>query len=212
MIHGRRALDRAGIAEYTGAAEATVEKWHLDRDNNTGFPRVCHTGEDGRHWYWQTDVTAFWKRHQAAKQAALTPVNRSGDPDEYVTAPEAAKILGYKSHRNLPPALVDNPDDTEALPSGRQRRRWRRSTIWAYADSRTADKGGGRPAGSGTHPHKGRNYGNDPRLDTAVQLVKRATASGHSTRGLGTELAAKLGVDERTARRLIAAAKDLAAS
>lgn len=206
MIKGRRALDRAGVAEYTGAAEPTVERWHLDR-TTSGFPPVCDTSDDGRHWFWEKDITAFWTHHQAAKQAQLTPVDRSGDPDELVTAPEAAKILGYKSHRNLPPALTDHPDDTEDLPSGRQRRRWRRASVWAYADNRAADKGGGRPAGAGVHPHQGRNYGNDPRLAAAVALLNEATTAGRSSRGLGVELARMLGIDERTARRLLAAAK-----
>lgn len=206
-INSRPALDRPGVAEYTGKSENTVKYWYLNR-KRTGFPETCDTDSDGRQWFWQTEITAFWKRHQAAKEAALTTVDRSGDPGELVTAPQAAKILGLAHRDNLPNTLLDHPDDVEDLVSGRKRRRWRRSSLWAYADRRIADPAAGRPTGTGTgRESRHLHYDNDQRLAAAIELVTDATAAGRGTRGLGAQLARSLGIDERTAQRLISAAK-----
>ncbi|MGH3647302.1 MAG: hypothetical protein ACRDTM_09015 [Micromonosporaceae bacterium] len=53
--------------------------------------------------------------------ASYTTVDRNGDPEELLTAPHAARVLGHRDHRSLPAALLDNPDHTTQLPSSRLR-------------------------------------------------------------------------------------------
>ncbi|MER7273512.1 hypothetical protein ABT369_03550 [Dactylosporangium sp. NPDC000244] len=205
---GRRvALDRDGVATYTGAARSTVNHWHRHR-HTTGFP-AAFTDETGREWFWLDDVRTFHTAHRAAKLAVLTEIDRSGDPWELVGSGTAAKIMRYSSYRNLPDELLDCPDATEELPSGRVRRRWHRRTVWAIADARTGRQSTGRTPGTTTGPRKAHPYADDPRLATAIALLDAARAEGRDSRGLGVELATRLGVTERTAQRLLAVAREV---
>ena len=114
-------------------------------------------------------------------------------------------MLGYVNHRSLPKFLLDHPDEVDQLPSGRVRRRWYRQSVWNFADTRIDRHSTGRPPGT-TPPCEARSYANDPRLDTAVQHLRQ---HGETTRGLASQLARRLQITERTARRLIAAARAL---
>ncbi len=198
--HRRVQVDRAGVAERTGVSAATVDYWHLQRAK-TGFPVKADTDPDGRDWWWQADIDTFHAEHLAERAARFTRVDRSGDPRDLLTAPQAAQVLGYKDHRSLPDELLHTPDRAEELPSGRLRRFWYRRTVWAYADGRPLRHSTGRPAG---HP-----YADDPRLDAALALVEEADAAGTGSAGLGTYLSRRLGVGERTGQRLIAAAVEV---
>jgi hypothetical protein len=203
-IDGRPALDRVGVAEHTGAAYSTVNHWRRHRARS-GFPEGF-TGSDGREWFWLDDVDAFHALHRTAKRAELTRVDRRGDPDEEVTSGMAAKILGYRSYRNLPDVLLDQPDRVEKLSDGRIRRYWRRRTVWAVADNRTGRQSTGRTPGT-TGARKPHPYADDPRLDAAHELLA-AHGPGTNRRGLGAVLARQLGITERTAQRLLAEAAD----
>jgi predicted DNA-binding transcriptional regulator AlpA len=197
----RRQLDRAGIAERTGMSTATVDRWYRHR-TRTGFPDKADTGLDGRDWWWQADIDAFHTVHLAARASAFTRVDRSGDPRDLLTAPQAAQVLGYKNHRSLPDDLIDNPDHVEHLPSGRRRRYWHRRTVWTYVDGRPLRHSSGRPAGTTIGSRASHPYADDPRLDTALALIN---VDGDRA-GLGTQLAHYLNISERTGQRLIAAA------
>src|SRR5262249_43152782 len=159
---GRRQLDRAGIAERVAVSTATVDYWHLRRDE-TGFPAKADTDADGRDWWWQKDIDTFHAAHLATRAASFTEVDRTPNPRDLLTAPQAARVLGYKNHRSLPDELLDNPDQAEELPSGRLRRRWYRQTVWDYADGRPLRHSTGRPVGSGTGPRVPHWYADDPR-------------------------------------------------
>jgi hypothetical protein len=208
MRQRRRQLDRAGIAERNGVSPATVDYWHLQRAR-TGFPAKADTDTDGRDWWWQTDIDAFYAHHVAELAAKLTRVDRTGHPRDLLTAPQAATVLGYKNHRSLPDELVHNPDQFEELPSGRLRRYWYRRTVWNYADGRPLRHSTGRPAGTGTGPLQPHPYADDPRLDAALALLDRAENAGVGITGLGAQLARQLGTAKRTGQRLIAAAVGL---
>jgi hypothetical protein len=204
---GRRiTLDRAGVADYTGAARPTVNLWHRQRDT-TGFPDAI--ADVSGEWFWLDEVTAFHTAHQAAKLAELTEIDRGGDPNELVGSGTAAKIMRYGSYRNLPDELRDCPDDVEVLSDGRLRRRWYRRTVWAVADARTGRQSTGRTPGSVTGPRKPHPYADDPRLSAACELLESAHADGRDTRGLGVELAARLRIPSRTAQRLLAVASEV---
>ncbi|MGA5304578.1 hypothetical protein ACPCHT_32035 [Nucisporomicrobium flavum] len=200
----RVALDRHGVGTHTGAAASTVNHWHRHRER-TGFPEAF-TDDTGTEWFWQDEIDAFYTAHLKAKLAVLTPVDRSGDPNELVGSGDAARILGYGSYRNLPDELRDQPDDIEILSDGRLRRRWQRRTVWAIAAARTGRQSTGRTPGT-TGPRKPHPYADDPRLRAAADLLAEARHADRHQRGLGIELARSLGVSQRTAQRLLAAAK-----
>lgn len=201
-INGRTALDRHGVAKHLGAAYSTVNHWHRHRVR-FGFPEgFTH---DGARWFWREDIEAFHAAHLAAKRAELTTVDHQGHPDDLVGSGAAARILGYGSYRNLPDTLYDRPDRTEQLPDGRTRRYWYRRTVWELADARTGRQSTGRTPGT-TGPRKPHRYADDPRLQAAVDLIAEAQAAGRDRRGLGVELASRLGLGERTAQRLLNAA------
>jgi hypothetical protein len=197
-----RQLDRAGVCALTGASAATVDYWYLHRDR-TGFPDRADT--DGRYWWWRIDIETFQIAHRAHRATSFTPVNRTGDPGDLLTAPQAARVLGYKDHRSLPPTLLNCPDDVIELPSGRLRRRWYRRTVWTFADTRPDRHSTGRPSGIPSRELQCA-YGKDPRLGVARELLHSAPDSAPPA-GLGIELARRLGVSERTGQRLIAAAR-----
>jgi hypothetical protein len=201
-ISGRRAVDRAGVAEHLGVAYSTVNHWHRHR-TRFGFPDGF--AHDSGEWFWLDDIEAFHAAHQAAKRAVLTKVDRRGHQNDLVGSGEAARILGYGSYRNLPDKLLDRPDRTEELADGRIRRYWYRRTVWAVADARTGRQSTGRTPGT-TGPRKPHPYADDARLQAAADLLAEALAAGRDRRGLGVELARRLGIAERTAQRLLSAA------
>ncbi|WP_018223596.1 MULTISPECIES: hypothetical protein [Salinispora] len=204
MIGGRVALDRAGVAAHTGAAYSTVNHWHRHRarfDFPEGFQH------DGCEWFWLDDIEAFHAAHQTAKRAELTKVDRRGDSEDLIGSGTAARVLGYKSYRNLPDTLYDHPDRIESLPDGRVRRLWFRRTVWAVADARTGRQSTGRTPGT-TGARKPHPYADDPRLPAAIALLTEADHTGRDRRGLGVALAQQLGITQRTAQRLLAAASD----
>jgi len=203
--NGRTQIDKAGVRAYVGAGASTVNLWHR-ACGTSGFPKPAETDDDGRAWWWLDDIKTFWTAHLTARAALFTRADHRGEPDDLLSAPQAAKILGYKDHRSLPDALIDNPDQTEELPSGRLRRWWYRRTVWAYADSRPLRRSTGRPLGATSSPRKTHPYADDPRLDIARQLLTDAHENGTGTSGLGVQLARRLGIHERAAQRLIQAA------
>jgi hypothetical protein len=202
-INDRRALDRAGVAEHTGAAYTTVVHWHRHR-TRFGFPEgFVH---EGTRWFWADDIDTFHAAHREAKLADLTEVDRRGDPRDLVTSGAVARILGYRSYCNLPESLYDHPDHVELMSDGRQRRYWYRQTVWDHADARTGNQSPGRTPGSTTGPRKPHPYADDPRLAVALDLLREADAHGRDRRGLGKQLAEHLGIPERTAQRILAVA------
>jgi len=202
-IDGRTALDRSGVAAHLGVAYTTVNNWHRHRTRFTFPDGFTH---DGGEWFWLDDIDRFHTAHLAAKRAELTKVDRRGQPDDLVGSGAAARILGYRSYRNLPDTLYDRPDRIERLPDGRVRRLWFRRTVWAVADARTGRQSTGRTPGT-TGARKPHPYADDPRLQVAVELLNEAGTGEQSPRGLGVELARRLRVGERTAQRLLTQAR-----
>lgn len=185
-INGRPVISRADIIAR-GMGKSTAEGLYRNRAV-TGHPEKA--GRIGRTDYWYQDEWEAWQAsYRQAKRARLTTVDRSGDPGELVNAAGAARILGYANahvvNANLRLGFFPEPDQVTTLPSGRGRRRWKRATILAWADSRQGP-GGGHPAGSPGAPAKPHPYAGDPRLD----LVRTWLARGHAL--TGTTLAAEL--------------------
>jgi len=145
LIGGRPHATLAALAEQAGEPLASLQRWHLRRAS-TGHPEAVVL--DGRRYvdveHWQT----WHARHLAARRSGLTPVDRSGDPDELVGTGEAARILGYTDpvtvRRYVARGQFITPDTVETLPSGRRRRRWTRRRIWEFADARSWSRTPGR--------------------------------------------------------------------
>ena len=102
------------------------------------------------------------------------------------------------------PGYFPEPDEVEELPSGRLRRRWRRRTIWTWADQRDR-RGGGRPPGpasaDATPSGQRLHYRDHPAMPT----VRACLAAGNPP--TGPELAQQFTISERTAWRIIRAAR-----
>jgi hypothetical protein len=156
ITNGHTAIDRAGIADLTGADLSTVDKWYSNRQRY-GFPPRPNGVQQA--WWYLDDIERFWDHYQKAHQAVLNLVDRTGDPHELIGAPQAARVLGYNSNADLPLALLNLADDITPLPSGRLRRKWRRRTLWTWADHHVGHYRTGRPTGPkgprGTTDHNG---------------------------------------------------------
>jgi len=190
-----------------GVSRQSLYLWYRDRADN-GFPEVA--GKIGRTDYWYEDDWTIWlESHRRERVATLTEVSRHGDPGELVDAEEAARIMGYASgyviHARRRRGAFPEPDDVRTGGRGRPAPLWRRSTVWAAADNRKPVGGRGRPGTPGK-PAKPHPYADDPRL-AAVLAVLRSGAEPSSS-----DLAAEWGVSQRTAERIIRAARDLPAT
>lgn len=138
LIGGRPHVTPAALAADTGEPLANLNHWYLHRDRNGHPPATILDRrryvdlEHWRHWY---------DRHLAERRAGLTAIDRSGDPDELITAAEAARILhiGYSTLTSyISHGQFIEPDTDQTLPSGRgHRRRWRRRRVWAFAEARS---------------------------------------------------------------------------
>ena len=198
-------ISRADLAAR-GVPPATVSGWYRDRAR-TGHPEKA--GRIGRTDYWYEDEWTAWHlSHQHAKIEALTQVDRDGDPDELVNAAEAARILRYASryviHANRRLGYFPEPDAYAPARRGRPSPLWKRSTVWATADSRPGP-GGGHKQGTPGAPAKPHPYAGDERLARALAELRSGA------RPSAAELAAEWNVSPRTAERIIRAAKALLA-
>jgi hypothetical protein len=144
-INGRAVIGRADMAAR-GIPPGTVTGWYRDRAR-TGHPEKA--GRIGRTDYWYEDEWAAWyEAHLRDKVESLTEVDRQGDPDDLVDAAEAARMLRYANryviHANRRLGYFPAPDAYGRATRGRQAPLWKRSTVWAAADSRQGMGGGHR--------------------------------------------------------------------
>ena len=187
-----------------GVPKTTVNGWYRDRAR-TGHPEKA--GRVGRTDYWYEDEwTAWHEAYLRAKIESLTQVDRDGDPDDLVDAAEAARMLRYSGrdviHANHRLGYFPEPDAYGMTGRGRPAPLWKRSTVWAAADSRPGMGGGHRPGTPGA-PAKPHSYAGDERL-ARVLAELRSGAQPSSVR-----LATEWNVSQRTAERIIQAARAL---
>jgi hypothetical protein len=162
-------------------------------------------GTIGRTTYWYEDEWVDWYRsYRDRKLQGLTQVDRSGAPDDLVDAAEAARIMGYSDraviHANVRLRYFPHPDDYGTTAKGRPSPRWRRSTVWAAADSRKGS-GGGRPPGTPHPSPKPHPYAGDERFETVLRLLRSGAEPSTAA------LAAQWHVSQRTAERIVRAAR-----
>ena len=184
-----------------GVPAATASVWYRDRAR-TGHPEKA--GRIGRTDYWFEDEWAAWlQSYRQGKLDSLTEVDRRGDPDDLVDAAEAARMLRYSSrnviHANRRLGYFPEPDAYGPARRGRSAPLWKRSTVWAAADSRPG-AGGGRKPGSPVKPHA---YAGDERLARVLADLRSGASPS------AADLAAEWNVSRRTAERIIRAARAL---
>lgn len=200
---GRRLITRADMARISGASMPTLHRWYAERARNH-HPEPVET--DGKRLLFDETQWRQWHAaHLAAKKASLTTVDRTGDPNELIDVTEFARVLGYSGNdpgatirayvRNNPGYLPD-PDHSEETSAGRIRRYWYRRNAWKFADSRDK-RGGARPVSE----HRPTHYATHPHMDA----VRAALAKPNPP--TASELARRLGINERTAQRLVKAAR-----
>ena len=186
-----------------GVPKTTVNGWYRDRAR-TGHPEKA--GRIGRTDYWYEDEwTAWHEAHLRSKVESLTRVDRTGDPDDLVDAAEAARMLRYISryviHANRRLGYFPEPD-AYGTNAGRRAPLWKRSTVWAAADSRQGMGGGHKPGTPGA-PAKPHPYADDERLTRVLAELR------DGIRPSAAELAAEWNVSRRTAARIIHTARTL---
>jgi hypothetical protein len=185
-----------------GVSRQSVYRWYRDRAV-TGHPEKA--GRIGVTDYWYEDQwTAWYQAHLREKVEHLTRIDRAGAPDELVDAAEAARIMGYQDrdviHANRRLGLFPEPDSYGTTAKGRQAPLWRRDTVWAFADNRKPVGGAGR-AGVANAPAKPHPYAGDPRFASVLERLRNGPEPA------SRELAAEWGVTQRTAERIIKAAR-----
>jgi hypothetical protein len=187
-----------------GVPPTTAVAWYRDRAR-TGHPEKA--GRIGRTDYWYEDEWTTWQEaRQRARLASLTRVDRTCDPDDLVDAAEAARMLRYSSHHvihaNRRLGYFPDPDAWGSPRRGRPSPRWKRSTVWAAADGRTG-KGGGHPPGTPGAPPKPHPYAGDDRLARVLADLRFGRQPSSAA------LAAEWNVSQRTAERILRAARTL---
>jgi hypothetical protein len=196
-------ISRADMAAR-GVPRTTVNGWYRDRAR-TGYPEKA--GRIGRTDYWYEDEwTAWHQAHLRNKVDSLTQVDRTGDPDDLVDAAEAARMLRYARrnviHANRRLGYFPNPDAYGTTAKGRRAPLWKRSTVWAVADSRPGVGGGHKPGTPGA-PAKPHPYAGDERLARVLADLRSGVRPSSSA------LAAEWNVSQRTAERIIRTARTL---
>lgn len=131
---GRALITRAELSRQTGLSSSALAGLY-SRRADTGHPEAAR--RDGAWLYFDEAGTLAWHAaRNARKTATLTAVDRNGDPDELLDRTDAAQLLGYAgptvidSYRARNVGYFPEPDDTRPL-------RWRRGTLWAFADRRS---------------------------------------------------------------------------
>lgn len=138
IIAGRTMVAPAELARVTGQPLANLTHWYTTRAEN-GHPEAVHL--DGRRYVDEQEWRAWYAHHQDRLRTGLTEVDRSGDPDELLTAAQVCRVLGYTNPGTLTSYIgrgqFIDPDTVETLPSGRLRRRWARRRVWEFAERRS---------------------------------------------------------------------------
>lgn len=150
LTHESRVLlGRAALARRYGVSEQYLTDLYHRRTDN-GHPEPVT--RQGRRLYWDPDLMdSWWEQRQAAQRAALTPVDRSGDPDELLGLTAAAAVLGYEDAGTLRAYISrDGREDHPYFPEPDAvdeagRRRYTRRTLWQFADRRSRPGRAGHP-------------------------------------------------------------------
>ncbi|MBM0230502.1 hypothetical protein JNW91_00605 [Micromonospora sp. STR1_7] len=206
-VNGHRATDRAGAAEVLGLSTQTIGLYASPKQRpTTGFPAPIET-EDRRDWYTLDDLDAYAEtQHQRATSPRRAPAwLRDGHPDELLAATTfraAAKVSQGTWKRYVQLSRPDwdagtdgylpKPDDEEDYRGTGKLYSWTRHRMIHWLDNRTGERHGA-----------GRKPGPTPTVDDAIAAIHAA-----DTKMTGATLAQALGVNLRSAQRLLRLARE----
>jgi transposase len=167
MHDGRLLINRAELSRLTGIGEEPLGELYARRDE-TGHPEAVF--RHGRRLYFDRQAALDWDRRRREDiLAVLTVIDRSGDPAELVDTNEATRILGYASRSAIDNCLLYRPGyfpDPDAV----EPRRWRRDSVWRFADRRCRPGAGGLDGARAAvhHMHMHNNPGKEAMTDTTA--------------------------------------------
>lgn len=142
-IDGRILATVTELARLSGEPEATLNRWYAGRRAN-GHPSGIR--RDGRRYVDLERWQDWYRGHKDQLKSGLTPVDRTGDPDELLNSAQVAHVLGLASAATVNSYVgrgqFIEPDEVEETPAGRKRRFWRRRRVWDYADNRSWSRKG----------------------------------------------------------------------
>lgn len=138
-VDGRIAITRKEWAQRAELSEAWARAVYGKRTEN-GHPETAFTIGRTAYW-WQDELDPWWQQQQ--KEAKPEPIERTGDPDELLFADGVADLLGYAGPRTVlgmhHRGQFAEPDEVVSgagQKSGQPRPKWKRRTVWDWADNR----------------------------------------------------------------------------
>lgn len=142
-IDGRILATVTELARLSGEPEATLNRWYAGRRVNGHPPGIRR---DGRRYVDLEQWQDWYRGHKDQLKSGLTPVDRTGDPDELLNSAQVAHVLGLANAATVNSYVgrgqFIEPDEVEETPAGRKRRFWRRRRVWEYADNRSWSRKG----------------------------------------------------------------------
>lgn len=142
-VDGRTLATVTELARLSGEPEATLNRWYAGRQVNGHPPGIRR---DGRRYVDLERWQAWHREHKKQLKGGLTPVDRTGDPDELLSSAQVAHVLGLAGSATVNSYVgrgqFIEPDQVEETPAGRKRRFWRRRRIWEYAENRSWSRKG----------------------------------------------------------------------
>lgn len=194
---GRTAVDEAGAAAACGVSLDTLRR---HRDSRGGFPAALNRHAQRRRLYDREQVRAWWAGEPTP------PLPDQEHPDDLFDAAEVSALLGIKPMTWISAVRRGHRPHPDRGVCGVEH--WRRATVQAELERPARNPGGvGRPRGAADRgprrPYRPRQARPNPRLDRVKQML--AEAAGDPVPA--PAVAAELGVSERTAQRLLAAAR-----
>jgi hypothetical protein len=122
-----------------GLTTSTLAVLYAKRAEN-GHPVAVHVEPECGALYFDEEKTLRWHRsRRRARPGRSSVIDYRGNPDDLVTTAEAARILGYhgpatiRAYLSRYPGYFPTPDRAQMLPNGREKKLWRRSSVWAFA-------------------------------------------------------------------------------
>lgn len=140
---GRSLITRAELSRLCGLSSGALGSLYSQRANN-GHPPAVETDPVRGTLYFDEEQALRWHYTRRRVNPPRRPrhLDLSGDPDDLITMTEAARILGYhgpatiRSYRARFAGYFPPPDHIHRTPSGRERKTWRRASIWAFGNRR----------------------------------------------------------------------------
>jgi hypothetical protein len=202
-VEGRELVSREWIVQVTGSTNRTVTNWQkkrLEQPEEARFPEKRVT-VDRVDYYdrqeFETFHAALGDRKKKSVLAADPALHTTGDADELVSLPDAARLLGLDPGA-IRKYLISNPDyfpkpapETLTTAAGKQVRAFRRQDLRDFDTRRNGDNTGVSGRKTGSRPTR---VGTTPEVEERIRIAQQFLQEiGGWRRGAAGELAAREG-------------------